>query len=243
MQINWKLPSGEVVPLRPTVVAGGIDFGFSHPTVLEVGAKFGPLWFNFFEWYQTNADSRTIFKAVAIATKKYGVQRWWADSEDPREIVNLQRLNMPVMANEIHELDYGLRVIYGLLAREVGHPIMGKGPAFRVATTACPNLIREMGLYSFPSVKGEFRTDRNPVDRFDDAISAARYYLTNEGEMPPEESVTPPQERPRMSVNAKGQWVDDPQATIAQVRGPMNEGWWDEQAGGMAELAITDVDI
>jgi hypothetical protein len=46
-----------------------------------------------------------------------------------------------------------------------------------------------------------------------------------------------------MSVNAKGQWVDDPQATIAQVRGPMNEGWWDEQAGGMAELAITDVDI
>jgi hypothetical protein len=242
--INWKLPSGQSVALRPLVVAGGIDFGFSHPTVLEIGFKLGHnLWLNGVEWYQTNADSRTILASVALATKKYGVQRWWADSEDPREITNLQKHGLPVMANEIHELDYGLRVIYGLLARQVVHPVLGRGPAFRVASTACPNLVREFGLYGHRSVKGEYRTDLPPMDRFDDCISACRYYLTNEGEMPPEELVQSPRERPKMHVNDKGQWVDDPEATIVQTRGPVQEGWWDEQAGGQAELAVTDVDI
>lgn len=241
--IRWNVGNGQTVDLRPSVIAGGIDFGFTNPTAMLVWLKLGPVWFAPKEWYAQRADSSDILRACAILTGRFGVERWWADSEDPREITNLQKRGLPILPNDIHDLDYGNRVLYGLMKRHVRHPVLGDGPRLRISQEGCPNLIREAGMYSFPQVRGEVQLHRNPIDQHNHAWASSRYCLTNEGEMPPEEEVQAPSERPQMYTGPDGRWRDDPIATQAQVMGPKQEGWWDENVGGISEHATRDVEI
>jgi len=216
VSIRWKKPDGTVATLRANLVAGGIDFGYGDPLAICVGMKFGPVWLGVDEVYTVRADSLDIARHLLRLTKQYHVQRWWADSEDPKEIVNLQRRNLAVFANEIHELDYGLRTVNGLLRRTVKHPVLGEGPRLRFLAATCPHTMREFGLYRFPKVRGEVRTTA-PLDKDNHLPDAWRYLLTNEGEMPPDLEQPLPEERPTMYVGPDGRWRDDPVATAAQA--------------------------
>lgn len=225
VQITWKRPDSTTATLRPQVVAGGIDFGYGDPLAIAVGMKVGPVWLGVDEVYVTRADSWDIRRHLLRLRNRYHVQRWWADSEDPKEIANLQRAGLDVFPNEIHEIDYGLRVVNGLLRRTVDHPVLGRGPRLRFLAARCPHTMREFNLYRFPKVRGEFRTQA-PLDRDNHLPDAWRYLLTNEGEMPPELEEAAPEERPTMYVGEDGRWRDDPRATIARRAA----GGWDEDA-------------
>lgn len=244
VSIRWTKPNGAAVTLRPQVVAGGVDFGYGDPLAIAVGMKFGTVWLGVDEVYTVRADSLDIARHLLRLTEQYHVQRWWADSEDPKEIANLQRRNLDVFANEIHELDYGLRTVNGLLKRTVNHPVLGPGPRLRFLAAKCPHTMREFGLYRFPKVRGEVRVTA-PLDKDNHLPDAWRYLTTNEGEMPPDLEKLHPEERPTMYVGPDGRWRDDTVATAARAARRLVEdedgvAWDETYEVGSDQIVIED---
>jgi len=195
------------------------------------------------EVYTVRADSLDIARHLLRLTRQYHVQRWWADSEDPKEIANLQQRHLEVFPNEIRELDFGLRTVNGLLRRVVHHPVLGTGPRLRFLAAKCPHTMREFGLYRFPKVRGEIRAS-SPLDRDNHLPDAWRYMLTNEGEMPPDLERPRPEERATMYVGPDGRWRDDPVATVARaargLRADEDAVAWDETYEAGDEMIVVE---
>lgn len=214
--ITWRGPHG-VVRVQPRLVTAGLDFGFGEPLAMEVGAKVSALlWINIREVYEPRLGPVEVLRAVRDLVRTYEIERVWADPENPQMIAYLQTHGLPVIANQIRDVDFGLRTVYGLLKRQVAHPLLGPGPGFRVDRTSCPNLIEEFGRYGYPQVKGEIRS-KTPIDRHNHALDTVRYYLTGEGEIPPEDLHTPAEDRPTMFRGTDGQWRDDVAARFART--------------------------
>lgn len=233
-QIKLRLrgQNGGVVEVIPSLVVAGLDFGFSDPLAIEVGAKIGSLWVNFYEVYKTRLGIGEVLKECVRVTRMFNLERIWADSEDPKMIEYLQSHNVPVLPNQIKSLDYGIHTLYGLMKQTVTHPVLGTGPRWRVDKAACPNLVREMGLYANVVVRGEVRTGK-PADRHNHALDTVRYYVTGEGELPPE-LYTPEQKQRHHGVYVeRGVWYDDPVGSqLAAARRHNQEEiapWWDEK--------------
>jgi hypothetical protein len=225
-----------VVEVTPAIVVAGLDFGFSDPLALEVAAKIGSLWVNFYEVYEERLGIGEVLKIILHTSRNFQIERIWADSEDPKMIEYLQGHGCPVVPNQIKNIDYGIRTLYGLMKQTIDHPVMGPGPKWRVDKGACPNLVREMGLYGHAVVRGEVRTGK-PIDRHNHGLDAVRYYVTGEGEMPAE-LYTPEQEHRKGLYNKDGRWYDDPVGyQIERARRNRTEPgeWWDERMGSLLE--------
>lgn len=245
IQLRLKTPKG-VVTVTPAIVVAGLDFGFSDPLALEVGAKIGSLWVNFWEVYKERLGIGEVLKEVLQVVRAFGVERVWSDSEDPKMIEYLQGHGIPCVPNRIKNVDYGIQTLYGLMKQVVDHPILGNGPKWRVDKGNCPNLVREMGLYGHAVVRGEVRTGR-PVDRHNHGLDAVRYYVTGEGEIPVD--LYQPEQDHRAGMYVKnGVWHDDPVGyQIARMKSNRVEpdDWWDEKMGSLLEqdeiVGIEDV--
>jgi hypothetical protein len=192
----------------------GLDWGFfPSPFVLEIGIRCGAVWLNVDETYETRLGAPDILKALAVKQAQYRAVRIWADPEEQTSVSFLQSHGFPVIPNLTRDVVYGQRVVYGLLKQRVNHPELGPGPRLRFDKARCPNVVDEFGEYRVPEVRGEFKG--GPVGRRH-GLDAVRYYLTGEGEIPPEEKVLGPLERPKMWMDEFGRWHDDPIATMMQ---------------------------
>jgi len=211
--VTWQGPHG-VVRVKPDLVVAGLDWGFyPDPFVLEVGIRCGLVWLNIDEVYEVRQSAVDILKTVGTLHRTYHFERIWADPSEQTAISFMQAHGMPVIPNQIRDVAYGMRVMYGLLKATANHPQLGPGPRLRFDKTRCPNVVNEFSQYRVPEVKGERRG--KPVGK-DHGLDATRYYITGEGEIPPEMKAAGPLERPRMFVDDQGRWRDDPQATIMQ---------------------------
>ena len=237
VKLKLKSQSG-VVEVTPSIIVAGLDYGFSDPLAIEVGAKIGSLWVNFYEVYATRLGIGEVLKECIRVQQMFNLERFWADSEDPKMTEYLQSHGLIVVPNQIKSLDYGIHTLYGMMKQTVDHPVLGRGPRWRVDKVACPNLVREMGLYAHAVVRGELRTGK-PVDRNNHGIDAVRYYVTGEGEIPPD-LYTPEQEQRHhgLYVKADGIWRDDPVGyQMARARASRIEPgmWWDEKMGSILD--------
>lgn len=229
IRLRLRTPRG-VVEVTPSIVVAGLDYGFSDPLALEVAAKIGSLWVNFFEVYKERLGIGEVLKEVIQAVRRFGIERIWADSEDPKMTEYLGSHGCPVVPNQIKNVDYGIQTLYGLMKQVVDHPVLGKGPKWRVDRVNCPALVKEMSLYGHAVVRGEVRTGR-PIDRHNHGLDAVRYYVTGEGEIPPE-LYTKDQEHHRGMYQKKGVWYDDPvgyQIALSQSKRVEPGDWWDER--------------
>lgn len=235
--------NGQVV--TPSVVVAGIDFGYADPFVIEVGAKVGSVWLNFYEVYAQRLGVGEVLKETLNVVRRFRLDRLWADAEDPQMIRYLQSHGIPVIPNQIKDVDFGIQTVYGLMKQVVDHPVLGRGPKFRVDGEACPNLVREASQYGYSVVRGEVQTGR-PIDKHNHAWDAVRYYITGEGEVPTE--VFTPEQKRRAGMYVKdGRWHDDPVGyQIAMMRRNRIEpdDWWDERMGSLLDqedlVAIDD---
>lgn len=235
IQLRLATPRGVVV-VTPAIVVAGLDFGFSDPLALEVGAKIGSLWVNFYEVYKERLGIGEVLREVLQVVRAFRPERVWCDSEDPKMVEYLQSHGIPCVPNQIKNVEYGIQTLYGLMKQVVDHPVLGKGPKWRVDKAACPNLVREMSLYGHAVVRGEVRTGK-PIDRHNHGLDAVRYYVTGEGEIPVD--LYRPEQEHRPGMYAKGGvWYDDPVGfQIMKMRQNRVEpdDWWDEKMGSVLD--------
>lgn len=176
-RLRLKRPDGQSVEVVPSLVVAGIDFGFTDPFVIEVGAKIGSCWLNFYEVYEERMGIPDILKTTLSVARRFRVDRFWADGEDPQMISYLQSHGILVQAAGIKDVMYGIQAVYSLMKQRVDHPVLGPGPKFRVDRRACPNLVREATQYGHAVVRGEVRTGK-PMDKHNHCLHGETWVET-----------------------------------------------------------------
>jgi len=140
---------------------GGLDFGFANPFAAVWGVldRDGVLWLTG-EHYQRQRP--LPYHAEHLPRKV----RWYADPSGASDINELHCAGFAISAGD-NAIRPGIAAITARL--EAGR--------LRVVEGACPNLLREAGLYRY----SEDRTDRrseSPVDEHNRALDALRYLVS-----------------------------------------------------------------
>jgi hypothetical protein len=148
-------PSGRAV--------GGIDFGWRNPFAAAWGVLDADdvLWLTG-ERYLT----RTPLHEHAAALAKLGGVTWYADPSGATEIAGLRAAGLTVRLGD-NDLRPGIAAVSARL--QTGR--------LRVARGACPQLVREAGLYRYPGEAERLRGEENPVDEHNHALAALRYLV------------------------------------------------------------------
>jgi hypothetical protein len=142
---------------------GGIDFGWRNP----FAAVWGKLDADDVLWLTGERyASRTPLHEHAAALKALGPVSWYADPAGATEIVELRAAGLTVRA-----ADNALRPGIAAVSSRLG---TGR---LRVLRPACPALLREAGLYRYPSAAERLRDGENPVDENNHALAALRYLV------------------------------------------------------------------
>ncbi len=152
----------DVVPLLSGRTVGGIDFGWRNP----FAALWGTLDANDVLWITGERySSRVTFADHATALSLLATSSWWADPAGPNEIAAFRQAGL-VVRKGTNAIRPGIAAVGARL--QTGR--------LRVLRSACPNLIREAGLYRYPSGHEADRGE-NPLDRDNHALAAMRYLV------------------------------------------------------------------
>lgn len=73
-------------PPRADIVIGGIDWGWTHQAALIVIHIYQGRITIVDEWYQTQKTTPQIIEAAIALQRKWGINRWYADSANPEKI-------------------------------------------------------------------------------------------------------------------------------------------------------------
>ena len=148
----------EAVPLLAGRAVGGIDFGWANP----FAALWGTLDADDVLWITGERyASRVPLADHAAALKPLAASVWHADPAGASEIAALRSTSLTVRR--------GTNAIRPGIAAVSARLQTGR---LRILRAACPNLIREAGLYRYEADAGE-----NPVDADNHALAALRYLV------------------------------------------------------------------
>jgi phage terminase large subunit-like protein len=170
-------------------VVGGIDWGYTNPAAAVVFGLDGDgrAW-QVDEFYQRRAGlEETVLPAIVALTRRHGVARWYADSEDPEAI---DRLNAALAKEGLQtraraavkgagSVRAGIQTVTGLLSKRGD----GKGGYTRglYVDGRCVNTIAEYGTYAYATVDRAKRdASEEPLKQSDHALDASRYALHGE---------------------------------------------------------------
>jgi hypothetical protein len=142
---------------------GGIDFGWRNPFaavwgVLDAGDV---LWLKGERYL-----SRTPLHLHAQALRALGSVMWFADPAGATEITELRAASLAVRPAD-NAVRPGIAAVSSRLST-------GR---LRVLRHACPALVREAGLYRYPSAAERLHDGENPVDENNHALAALRYLV------------------------------------------------------------------
>ncbi len=162
---NLPIPDRQVgnLPPQKTRAVGGIDFGWRNPFAAVWGVLDADdvLWLTG-ERYAT----RTPLHEHAAALAKLGGVTWYADPSGATEIAGLRAAGLTVRPGD-NDLRPGIAAVSARL--QTGR--------LRVVRGACPELLREAGLYRYPTEAERLRGEENPVDEHNHALAALRYLV------------------------------------------------------------------
>ncbi|WIG60491.1 MAG: hypothetical protein OJF49_003239 [Ktedonobacterales bacterium] len=166
-------------------VVGGIDWGYTNPAAAVVFGLDGDgrAW-QTDEFYQRRAGlEETVLPAIVALTRRYGVVRWYADSEDPEAI---DRLNAALAREGLQtraraavkgagSVRAGIQTVTGLLSKR------GDGTRGLYVDPRCVATIAEYGTYAYATVDRAKRdASEEPLKQSDHALDASRYALHGE---------------------------------------------------------------
>ena len=152
----------DAVPRLSGRTVGGIDFGWRNP----FAAVWGTLDADDVLWLTGERySSRVPFADHASALAALPTSAWWADPAGPNEIAAFRQAGL-VVRRGTNAIRAGLAAVSARL--QTGR--------LRVLRAACPNLIREAGLYRYPSGQEADRGE-NPIDADNHALAALRYLV------------------------------------------------------------------
>jgi hypothetical protein len=142
---------------------GGIDFGWRNPFAAVWGILDAAdvLWLTGERYL-----SRTPLHLHAQALRALGQVSWFADPAGATEIAEMRAAGLVVRPGD-NALRPGIAAVSARLAT-------GR---LRVVRNACPALLREAGLYRYPSAAERVRDGENPVDEHNHALAALRYLV------------------------------------------------------------------
>ena len=147
------------------ILLGGIDFGWRNP----FAALWGRLTREDVLWIEGERYRRgTMPSSHAAALKALGPVRWHADPADPGQIAEYRAagLNVQPARNDIR---LGIAAVSSRI--QTGR--------LKVRRPACPELMREAGLYRYPRPDERLRDGETPVDEFNHALAALRYLVAS----------------------------------------------------------------
>jgi hypothetical protein len=142
---------------------GGIDFGWRNP----FAAVWGVLDADDVLWLTGERYlSRTPLHLHAQALRALGPVTWFADPAGATEIAEFRAAGLVVRAAD-NALRAGITAVSARLGTR----------RLRVPRNLCPALVREAGLYRYPTAAERLRDGEDPVDENNHALAALRYLV------------------------------------------------------------------
>lgn len=146
-------------------VVGGIDFGWTDPMVaLVLGYREG-VWYALDGVYETQMSLNELATHIEAMGARWGVETWFADSANPRDIDDLYKRGLPVVAVKKPPIESSVRALSMFTNRN----------RFKVSTN-CHWLRDELQMYQYGEVGRSGH--RVPMDKNNHAIDATRYALS-----------------------------------------------------------------
>lgn len=81
---SWHLL--DPAEVRAEITIGGIDWGWTNPAALIVIKIYNGAYYIVDEWYELNKTTAQITEMAITMQKKWGINRWYADSANPEKI-------------------------------------------------------------------------------------------------------------------------------------------------------------
>ncbi|MBF6588949.1 MAG: hypothetical protein IVW57_00275 [Ktedonobacterales bacterium] len=163
-------------------VIGGIDWGFTNPSVLlPFGLDGDGRAWQLDEFYERRVPlHETVLPTLVAMTRKYSVQTWYAGPDEPEHIEEANRaladakLSARVRAAD-NSIKAGIQTVSRLLAPRAD------GTRGLYVAPACVHTIAEYGSYQYATTEGQERNpDEKPLKQNDHAMDATRYALHTE---------------------------------------------------------------
>lgn len=137
---SWHIV--EPTDLKSDITIGGIDWGWSNPAALIVIKIHDGAYYVVDEWYEIKKTTAQIVEAAMAMQKKWGVNRWYADSANPEKIAesntNTGLFVLP-FEKKADSISHGISYINQLL-------LEGRFFVFR----GCKNYMSEAETYQYP---------------------------------------------------------------------------------------------
>lgn len=153
-------------------VVGGIDFGFTDPTVITIWGLRRGVWTEIAEHYERGMTLDKLVAQCHLFKQKYGVVRYWADSEDPQKIQYLSAQAVPVMP-----------VVKPRILTRVQYVDQLFGQGRILINSENVQTIRELTVYIWPEgADGKPDETKKPTGP-DHALDSAGYVLWSEKNM------------------------------------------------------------
>jgi hypothetical protein len=151
----WPAPAGRAV--------GGIDFGWRNPFAAVWGVLDSEdvLWLGGERYL-----SQTPLHEHGAALRRLGSITWYADPAGRTEIEELRAAGLVVRAGD-NDLRPGIAAVTARL----------RTGRLRIHRPACPHLIREAGLYRYPTAREAGAGGETPIDDHNHALAALRYLV------------------------------------------------------------------
>jgi len=158
---------------REYFMVGGIDFGFSNPFAVVVRAmrknKTGD--YQVDEFYESYLDTDSMVEKCMELQIKWGIDIWYADSEDPQGIADLNSGGIKVLPAKKGpgSIKNGI----------INHNALIKSREYKIFSNKCPETEDEYATYHYPEDDGqEKNVDENPIDNHNHLMKANEYVTT-----------------------------------------------------------------
>jgi Terminase large subunit, T4likevirus-type, N-terminal/Terminase RNaseH-like domain len=142
---------------------GGIDFGWRNPFAAIWGVldRDDVLWLHGERYL-----CATPLHEHADALRQFRSTTWYADPSGATEIAELRAAGLCVRPSD-NDIRPGIAAVSARL----------RTGRLRVLRSACPHLLREAGLYRYPTEAERRLSGENPVDEHNHALGALRYLV------------------------------------------------------------------
>ena len=154
-------------------MVGGIDFGYSNPFAITIRAmhKHQKRDYQCAEFYESFMDTDKMAQECLRMQKEWGIDIWYADSEDPQGIADL--------------LSRGVRVIGAkkgpgsIKNGIINHNALIRSREYKIFRGMCPETEDEYATYHYPEDEGDEKNiNENPVDAHNHLMKANEYVTT-----------------------------------------------------------------
>lgn len=159
----------EPMKVKPELVLGGVDWGFTNPAALTVIQYADGEFYVVDEWYETGKTTQEIIDKMIALTEKWGVRRWYADSANPEKILESQTktgLNVVPYDKGSDAITAGIGYIYSLI----------KEGRFKVFNTL-KSTLAEFESYHYPEQEDGRQQKELPDPTNNHLMDAIRYAI------------------------------------------------------------------